>query len=310
MPHSRFAPLRTQALPVVVVFFVLGCGGHTRGRSEGSGPDVTEPDVTEPVNSPIIKVSLDDGSACTLRSDGRVACFEIARGFDSASVPVALHIGDSAVDIAGNAEAGAALRQDGSVVTWGERAPNFPPGPFTRIACDTATACGIRPDGTIACSGRDDQIISEIPGDYQQVLLAGGAACGLTTAGELICQPNRNPDVPVAGDLPTLREVSIDPTASMGGCGIDLAGALHCWGYYCPVPGAFAHVAVGYFGACATTIKGELQCWNYRLTAGDCTANPSAIKHPPPPTGTFKQLAASLIKTCAIEASGDNVQCW
>lgn len=312
MPYSRLAPVPFKAFPFVLVFAALGCGGHTRSRGEDPTPDATEPNVTEPEHSPIVKVSLDDQSACTLRRDGRVACFELAKGFDSASVPVAFHSGDSAVDIAGNAEAGASLRQDGSVVSWGERAPNFPAGPFKQIACDTATACGIRPNGTIACGRRGEQIVSEIPGDYQQVLLAGGAACGLTSTGELNCQPDRHPDAsPVPSDLPLLREVSIDPSGSMGGCGIDPAGKLHCWGYYCPIAGTFSHVAVGYFGACATTINGELQCWNYRITPNDCTApTPSAIQLPAPPSGTFTQLAAWLLKTCAIEASGDGVQCW
>jgi hypothetical protein len=151
-----------------------------------------------------------------------------------------------------------------------------------------------------------------LPGDYQQLIVAGeGGVCGLTTDGVLRCQTTPAWEIePPVSDLPPLTEVAIDPTGTVGGCGIDYSGQLHCWGYYCPLPGTFSHVALSYFGACALTSQGELQCWNYRLALNDCTASPSAIKLSDPPTGTFTALASSLVKTCAIATGGQTVSCW
>lgn len=297
---------------------LFGCGGHTRGNAPGSGAEGTEPETNEPETnvpatpepdpdpepepSPLVKVSMSDSSACTLRSDGRVACFDLNHGFDSASAPVS----GTFRDIAGDASKGAALREDGSVVTWGDAVPQFPKGRLEHIAFDELSACGIRDDHAIVCDGTAVQQLALLMGNYQQLLVAGdGGVCGLTTDGTLNCH-----GISASANLPPLREVSVDPVGMMGGCGIDLTGHLHCWDYYCPIPGTFSHVSLSYFDACAITTEGQLQCWNYRLTRDDCNSPPSAIELPTPPTGTFSQLASGIIKTCAIEARGENVRCW
>lgn len=307
----RAVALRPETLTAVLAIVLLGCGGHTRGNAPGGAPTATEPEptapeVTDAEDGTLIKVSLSDQSACALSRDGQVTCFDIARGFESASSPVA----GKFRDVAGSASAGAALRDDGSVATWGDAPPRFLEGPFKHIAFDLESACGIKIDGSIACSGTSEATF--LAGNFQQLQVAGnGGVCGLTTDGALQCKTTPTWRVePPANSLPPLREFSVDPTGEMGGCGIDLAGALHCWGYYCSIPGVFAHVALSYFGACATTINGKLQCWNFRLALNDCTSNYSAINLPEPPTGTFTTLASWLLKSCAIEASGDGVQCW
>lgn len=118
---SKVLALRPETFTVVLALALLGCGGHTRGNAPGGAPTTPDPEPTEPevmdaVDGTLIKVSLSDQSACTLSRDGRVACFELAQGFESASSPVA----GKFCDIAGSASVGAALRDDGSVATWGD----------------------------------------------------------------------------------------------------------------------------------------------------------------------------------------------
>lgn len=291
---------------------LLGCGGQARRSAPGdepeaAGPEATEPEATEPEDGRLIKVSLSDQSACTLSRDGRVACFKFPDGFETASAPAA----GKFRDVAGSAGRGAALRDDGSVVTWGDEPPRFPQGPLEHIALDPFNACGIRTDGSIACSGQAEPPVDSLAGNFQQLQVAGnGGVCAVTTDGALRCQTTPAWHVQPPTDLPPLREVSVDPTGEMGGCALDLAGQLHCWGYYCPIPGTFSHVALSYVRACATTINGEVQCWSYRLALDDCTSASSELNLPAPPTGTFTTLASWLLKSCAVEASGDNVQCW
>jgi hypothetical protein len=306
---------------MVLALALFGCGGHTRANPSGSDtaptdleltdpeptePELADPELIEPERAALIKVSVSDSSACTLSKDGSIACFELQQGFESARAPVS----GKFRDIAGDASAGAALREDGSVATWGDTVPQFPKARFEHIAFDSLSACGIKDDHTIVCNGTAEPQVAALMGNFQQLVVAGGGGvCGVTTEGGVECYaPWENSPLQVL--LPPLREIAVDPTGSMGGCGIDLAGALHCWGYYCPIPGTFSHVSLSYFNACATTSNGELQCWNYRLGREDCTSTPSAIKLPDPPKGTFTALASGLTKTCAIEAAGDGVRCW
>lgn len=258
--------------------------------------------------SGLVKVSLSDSSACALRRDGAVVCFDLEEGLENASPPVA----GKFRDVAGDGSVGAALGTDGAVVTWDVMGPTFPSGTFEQIAFDRESACGIRPDHSIACAGTAKLATRSLPGNYQQLIVAGeGGFCGLTTDGVLRCETTPAWEIqPPVNDLPPLTEVAVDPSGTMGGCGIDYGGALHCWGYYCPISGTFSHVALSYFGACALTTLGQLQCWNYRLARDDCDAAPAAIKLSEPPTGSFTALASSLLKTCAIEAGSQNVHCW
>jgi hypothetical protein len=298
---------------------LFGCGGHSRSNGPGGAPDATdttdttEPDVVEPQGARLLEVSVTESSACTLDSDGGVACFGLDQGFESAQAPVAGKFRDLAGDASANSGTGAALRDDGSVATWGAPVPRFPDVRFEQIAFDHARACGIRAsDHSIVCGTTATQGDELVPGEYQQLLVAGsGGVCGLTTTGRLRCDNTATwAVVPPLNNLPPLREVAVDPTGSMGGCGIALDGALQCWGYYCPIPGTFSHVSLSYFDACALTTEGQIKCWNYRLALGDCSSEPSAVKLSEPPSGQFSQLASALTKKCAIEADGKNVRCW
>jgi hypothetical protein len=60
-------------------------------------------------------------------------------------------------------------------------------------------------------------------------------------------------------------------------------------------------------------LSAKAERWSFTrdiLLLYDCASQSSNFNLSPPPTGTFTTLASWLIKSCAIEASGDSVRCW
>ena len=127
-------------------------------------------------------------------------------------------------------------------------------------------------------------------------------------------------------------------------CGLDGAGAIHCWGYngseqLSPLSGNYAKLSVGGPNACVLDARGMLGCWGatdgglFTPPKGSFTQTDGGIDFScalktdqtivcwgganeyqqrdagEVPSGRFKQLSVGLIHACAIK-SDDTVICW
>jgi hypothetical protein len=255
----------------------------------------------------IHQLAVSREQVCVVRESGALECFGMGGSLADATSPLAgrfkrVSVGD--VD-------GAALREDGVVQYWGVDDDSLPTGVFLELARNGASACGIRTDGSLECGGYDGALErAPLPGRFTQVVFVAGGVCGLTDSGELLCHRGNYPwQVPPPEGLVDLTSVAIEATASSGGCGLTRTAALECWGDVCAAPGTYRAVSLSHIETCAIAQSGELSCWaNSRC---DPDGSPAASYAPrPPPQGAFGQLAASLERTCAVNAAADDVQCW
>jgi hypothetical protein len=97
-----------------------------------------------------------------------------------------------------------ALRlEDGAAVCWGEPVEDFgqltpPGGGFVQLALGATTACGLRPDGRIACWGDDEFGQASPPaGEFVGLELSETYGCAVDPSGEPACW-----GLDEAGDVP------------------------------------------------------------------------------------------------------------
>jgi alpha-tubulin suppressor-like RCC1 family protein len=63
-----------------------------------------------------------------------------------------------------------------------------PAGTFVQVSAGGEFACGVRPDGTPVCWGRDYSGYCEPPaGTYTQISAGNNHACGVKTDGNVVC---------------------------------------------------------------------------------------------------------------------------
>jgi alpha-tubulin suppressor-like RCC1 family protein len=275
--------------------------------------------VEHPANGDWARVAAGTGNVCLVDTEGRAWCAgnngfaELAEAGGSPRVP-------------------ARLPEHWPVIDAGDR-----------------VTCGIR-DGMLACAGSGAarqlaqadvlarQRMTPIAGswttvtggsDHQCALAADGAAwCWgsdfFSTLGDGGAAEDSSEPVPVAGPQ-TFRAIA---AGSFHTCGIDIAGAMHCWGNNMsgqlgngtvalapsPVPVtsaiAWTELAVGGDHSCGLNASGAMRCWGSNETGevGDGTLmdrrGPTTVSPP-----TLVQIAAGSNHTCGV--AGDNsLWCW
>ena len=87
--------------------------------------------------------------------------------------------------------------------------------------------------------------------------------------------------------------------------GIDVGGALSCWGYNdhgqaSPPHGIFVQVSSGHFHSCGLTISGYVECW------GSIDWVPSTKTS----YDFYKQVSSGEHHVCAIKRRDGNIECW
>jgi hypothetical protein len=271
---------------------LVACGGATKDPAAGQR---------------IRQLAVGREQICVVRESGALECFASGSSLAEAASPLAGRFRRVSVGYAG----GAALREDGVAEYWGVDDDSLPTGTFLELASDANAACGIRPDGSMECGGLDGTFErTPLPGRFTQVLMVATAGvCGVTDSGQLLCHQGQPWSVPPPEGLDDLASVAIELTASSGGCGLTRAGALHCWGHVCAVAGRYRAVTLTHLDTCVLAQNGELSCWPNGSCGPDGSPAASASSRVPPP-GAFAQLAASLDRTCAVNAAGDDVLCW
>ena len=131
------------------------------------------------------------------------------------------------------------LREDGSVVCWGddEYGQATPPqGTFTSVSAGSYHTCGVREDGSVACWGIDNYGRATPPqGTFTSVSAGAGHSCGVREDGSVACWGNNRNGQATAPSGP-FSSVS---AGEVHACGIREDGSIACWGFepYGP-PGA------------------------------------------------------------------------
>ena len=184
---------------------------------------------------------------------------------------------------------------------------------YTLLTADFRAFCALQPTGELRCwdDGDDTPVTSTPPGvRFQKVSLGMAVGCGLTLDHQLRCwgEPyNAGVDRPPSG---TWSEFSFNDN---GGCAINSAGRMKCWGgdhfnyrqYKAKTvpPGTWTAVISGDYHNCGIRSDGVTVCWGNRNGGGK---------------GAPYTVDADLVRftdagdggrTCGIDREGHGV-CW
>ena len=169
-----------------------------------------------------------------------------------------------------------AIRQDATVVCWGNNfygQSDASAGRFTAVTAGEFHSCGIRTDGTVLCWGDNEYGQSDAP---SVLFTAIGTAGGRTFGGRHSC----------------------------GIRGIRTDGTLTCWGdnssgQLDAPAGRFTAVAAGGFHSCGIRTDETLICWGGGNHSGQLDA----------PAGRFTAASAGSSHTCGIRTD-ETLICW
>jgi hypothetical protein len=152
---------------------------------------------------------------------------------------------------------------------------------------------GYAPDCYYAGKAREPRII---PGPWSEIDTTSQAQCMRDDQDVVSCT------LPVPA-LPPLKQLDLDPTSTVSGCGVDADGVLQCWfdadpdAHSYALPERLSMVSIGYPTVFALSETGTV--WAVDRALGSMSAVDA---------GPFEDLAASSWTWCGIEPSG-NVRC-
>ena len=168
---------------------------------------------------PLAKVALGTNSNCGIGTDGMAVCW--ADGYLSPS-SVAPSIAFSAI-ATGTLHHCGIKSDDDSVVCWGDRAEQPPPGPFMAVDGKTDFLCGLTDIG-VECWGRNP--LPSVEGSWDALTVGNEHACAYT-ATDYHCWGDTEfgPTGPIESGI-LLMDAGYRHT-----CAIRGDGRAECWGY-------------------------------------------------------------------------------
>jgi hypothetical protein len=301
--------------PAMTVYSPLGGSTATGGTGGGNAQASMASDGTVTIPGAFVAVSAGYDTACGLRTDGSISCWEFAALDQPTSYP-----GKFVSFTAGGPVCG--LKADGTLACWGntiagEDSP--PPGTYTNVASYAWYGCAVRKtDGTIACWGQYLSPASVQGETFVSISLSVSSgtdfACGVRTDSTLACWAAMIPLGPATPPAGTFTQVS----AGDGyGCAVRTDGTIVCWGGAVDAklssPPASSSVTAGQaetFSAVSTSNgwvcalrkpDGALVCWG--VHAGEYAPLASI------PSGGFKSISVSAHDTCGVKNDG-SIACW
>ena len=255
----------------------------------------------KPVSSTQFAAVEVGSQTCALRTDGAVACWggsyrpEAPAGqFTAISIPSprfrVFHLADSC-----------ALGTDGTITCWdGPNSSQPLDGRFTAVAAGALHVCGLRTDGTIACSGANWDGQTDAPsGVFTVVTADGGHSCALRSDGTIACW---GANFAGQATAPSGRFTAVD-AGDGHTCALGTDGAVTCWGdnrdgQATAPSGRFTAVDAGNSHNCALRTDGTVTCWGYIYTGSTTT-----------PSGQFTAVSAGIGRSCGLRSDGTLV-CW
>jgi uncharacterized protein (TIGR03437 family) len=315
------SPDRGQAAPPAGRFLQLAAGGlHTCGIAEtgavacwGSNDSHDRglrPNQTISPSGSFRHPAIATGEvyACLIDTGGRVRCFGESHRVPGPPPTGLFH--QIGVDIF----SACALSSVGEISCWGFNEP-IPSGRFIDMAASGAAVCGIRSDGTLACTRHrlsfDYGQGSPPPGRFVRIGGEGFTFCAVRSDGRPVCWgKNSNANLFPCGQASSapasyVHQISGGMLDSVAVQSTDLSARVTTWGCGAmttgatpPPAGPFSQVSTGLLSACGLRPDGTAVCWG---------ENQYGQRHAP--GGTFKQIAASGVHACAVTTSS-SVVCW
>lgn len=202
------------------------------------------------------------GHDCGVRSEGSVACWG-ANNFGQ-SAPPADKFMLPAIS-AGDTNTCGVKWSDAQLSCWGTNSspdPSPPAGTFIQESTGTYHICGVRSDGTVACSGLADAVANTPAGAFTQVSAGQAHTCGLRSDFTLACWGFNDKG---QASPPTGRFIEVS-AGDKHTCALRDSGNIACWGEngsgQADPPGHYYDgVSAGGSHACALNLVGYVECW-------------------------------------------------
>lgn len=242
---SRIGVGSSRACAITSTRGVQCWGGSVAGGTEFDGTDW---DQTWSSNAVICAARLDGTSQC----NGLVPSVELPGEYSALAT-------DGRQYACGIAALGGLLTCYGDLAEMPAGLPSAVP--FKSIGCSSSFACGIELSGSIRCWGAGSGLglgeTSPPAGVFEMVETGTTAACALSPTG-LACW----------GQEPCIRGLPSGPLVDFGfekcgGCALDPAGNVKCWGQdkQTPLAGPFVDIATGDRMGCGIRPNGAVECW-------------------------------------------------
>ena len=196
-----------------------------------------------------------------------------------------------------------ALRQDNTIVCWGENSDgqtDAPDGQFVSVSAGEDHTCAIRSDNTITCWGANGHGQTTTPDGHFTAIGAGrGHNCGIRSNGTVACWGDNFEGKTDAPD----RQFTSVSVGYEHNCGLLSDSTVTCWGKNhhseADAPnGQFSSVSAGRDHTCAIGTDNTITCWGANWES-----------QLDAPTGVYSQVSAGRDHTCAIGDDG-TIACW
>ena len=192
-----------------------------------------------------------------------------------------------------------ALRQDSSIVCWGnDEVPDPPGGRFVSVNAGWNHACGVMRDGSVVCWGTNSSDKATPPkGRFSSVNVSKHSSCGVRANGSVVCWGH------FRDTAPTGAFASVSVGGEGHACGLMRDDSVACWGddehgQATPPEGPFVSVSAGEYSTCGVRQDGSLVCWG-EGEYGQATS----------PEGPFVSVSAGDEHACGVRVDG-SVVCW
>jgi len=241
-------------------------------------------------------------TSCTNTPGGRT-CGPCPQGYDGTGTTGCTPTGARAFDSFGlGAEHSCGLQPNGSIVCWGRN--NFgqsspPGGSFIAVTAGDDHTCGLRSGGNVECWGNNaDGRATPLGGTFVAVSAGGFNTCGLRPDGSIECWGKNQfgESSPPVGDFRYLT------MGGQFGCALRTSDSTAvCWGndgsgQASPPSGSFLTLDAGSEHCCGLYPGGTVACWGNTGTTGT-------------PGGVFEAIGAGGYFSCGLRSTG-LIECW
>ena len=196
-----------------------------------------------------------------------------------------------------------ALREDGTVVCWGNNSSgqcDAPKGKFVAVSAGSSHSAALREDGTVVCWGNNSSGQCDAPkGKFVAVSAGSRHSAALREDGTVICWGDNSGG---QCNAPKGEFVAVSAGAAHG-VALHEDGTVVCWGNnssgQCDAPkGKFVAVSAGSRHSAALREDGTVICWGDN-SGGQCNA----------PKGEFVAVSAGAAHGVALRKNS-TIVCW